>query len=82
MAVALDDPVERERHDLGVPVLQEDQTGLGAADLGDRGRDRARQQCAHGDRGLPHGFAARDRFDQVSVEQKRRTVQHGPATSG
>ena len=76
MPEPLHDAVERERHDLGLLVLQQREAGFGAADLGDRSRNRARQAGAAGDRNLPRRLAARHRLDQVGIEQQRRTLQH------
>ncbi len=76
MAEAGDDAVERERHDLGERVLDQDETGLGRTDLGDGGGHRARKLRAVGDRGLRLRRAGRDRVDEIGVEQKRRVLQH------
>ena len=75
MAVPRDDAVERERHDLGVRIFQQHQAGLGAADLGDRRRDRrtadpARPAIAT----WRAGIAGRDRIDQIGVEEQRRAL--------
>ena len=51
-AMALDDAVERERHDFGIGVFKHDETGFGAADFRDRCAHRSRQSCAPGDRNL------------------------------
>ena len=76
MAEAGDDAVERERRDLGLHVLDQHQTGLGRADLGDGGGDGARQRGAVGDRGLRLRAAGRDRIDQIGVDQERRMLEH------
>ena len=76
MAVARDDAIERERNDLGAVVLDQHQAGFGGADLGDRGRDRARQVGAARDRGLRLRPAHGDRIDQVGVHQERRMLEH------
>ena len=76
MAEARDDAIERERNDLGAVVLDQHQAGLGGADLGDRGRDRARQIGAARDRGLGLRPADRDRIDQVGIHQERRMLEH------
>ena len=46
------------------------------ADLGDRGRDRALQRRAAGDRGLHGRPAGRDQVDQVGVDEQRRALEH------
>src|SRR5271169_6025415 len=39
MPETLDDTIDRERRDVGVKILHEDQAGFGGADFGDRGGD-------------------------------------------
>ena len=56
-------------------VFQQHQAGFGAADLGDRGRHRARQVRRAGDRDLALRLAGRDRLDQIGIEQQRRALQ-------
>ena len=62
--------------DLGAVVLDQHQAGLGGADLGDGGGDRARQIGAARDRGLRLRPAGRDRIDQVGIDQQRRMLEH------
>jgi hypothetical protein len=76
MAEAGDDPIERERRDLGLGILDQHQAGLGRSHLGDRSRDGARQRRAVGDGGLRLRTAGGDRIDQVGVDQQRRIFQH------
>ena len=76
VAEALDHAVDREQRDLGVGILQHQQAGLGRADLGDGGRDRALQRRAARDRGLHGGPAGRDQVDQIGVDEQRRALDH------
>jgi hypothetical protein len=76
MAEALDDAVERERHDLGARILDQHETGLGRSDLSNGGGDRAWKLRSVGDGGLRRRLPGRDRVDEIGVDQKRRMLQH------
>ena len=80
--ITLDDAIERERRDFGIVVFQQHETGFGASDFGDGGRDRSRQRLAPGDCDLARRFSGRNRVDQIGVHEQRRTLENGAATSG
>jgi hypothetical protein len=69
VAVAIDDPLERERRDIGLAIVHENETGLGRADLRNCGSDRARQRGAAGDGGLHHRGARRYGIDQIGIHK-------------
>ena len=76
MAEAVDDPVERELHRLGVLVLKQHEAGFGGANLGDGGGHRTRQARAGGNRHLTLRLAGGDRLHQIGIEQQRRALQN------
>jgi hypothetical protein len=65
-----------QRHDLGLRILDQHETGLGRSDLGNGGRHRARQIGAVRDRHLRLLLTGRDRVDEIGVEQQWRVLQH------
>ena len=76
MAEALDQPIGRDRRNVGIAILRQQQTRFRRADFGDGGGDRTRQAGAAGDRGLHDAAAGRDRIDQIGIDEKRRQRQH------
>ncbi len=76
MAEPLDDAVDREHRDIGVVVFQERKAGLGRADFGNGGGERARQHDAAGDRDLGIGMTGGNQVDQIVFQQQRRARQH------
>ena len=82
MAEALDDAVDRKRRHVGAVIFDQQQAGLRAADLGDRGGDGARQAGAARDRGLDDGAAGRRGIDKIGIDEQRLQRIDGAAICG
>jgi len=76
MTEPLDDAVDRGRRDIGMGIFDGDETGLGRADLGDRGGDRALERRARRNGGLPRAIADRDEIDELGVDKERRAREN------
>ena len=76
MPEAGDDAIERERRDLGLVVLDQDEASLGRPDFGDGGRHCARQD-PRGSRSRPAPRTARWR--PCRPDRHRRTAASAPA---
>ncbi len=77
MAEALDHAVDRKQRNLRVGIFQQRKAGLRAADLGDGGGERARQERARRDRHLRFRMSGGDQVHEIVLQEQRRVGQQG-----
>ncbi len=82
MAVALHDPVQRERRQRRIGVLDQLERRGRMADLGDGGADRRRQAGPARDGALRVGIAGGDNVDEVGIDQQRRMFEDRQSDRG
>ena len=76
MAEPIDDAVNGERGDLGIPIFQQREASLRRSYFGDSGGNRARQHRAAGDGDLCRWLCHGHQVDQIGFLQQRRQREY------
>ena len=71
MTIALNNPVDRERRDVGIEIFNQLETGFCGSDFRDGGSHRTLQPRTARDGSGDLAPACGDHVDQISIDEKR-----------